>query len=151
MHVWRMSLLRTKSTIISWDGSCFFCSEYWSFFRFHNFIFSLKTSFFESTSKTHDLKDKLFNLAVLTSYFFCEVVQYLRWNEPHYEKICLYRMRSLISAFVVPCLDSIMPMLAKSKTLANFCSWEGWFESYLVETSEDRFSRDMAQIHWDCK
>ena len=36
--------------------------------------------------------------------------------------------RSLISAFVVHCLDSIIPILAKSKhfkTLANLCSWAG--------------------------
>ena len=49
--------------------------------------------------------------------------------------------RSLISAFVVRCLDSITTELAKAKIsrLASVCSWAGWFESYLVQTSEDRF------------
>ena len=32
-------------------------------------------------------------------------------------------------------------------TLASFFSWADWFESYLVENPEDRFSRDKAQIH----
>ena len=26
------------------------------------------------------------------------------------------------------------------KTLASFCSWAGWFDSYLVTQPEDRFS-----------
>ena len=30
--------------------------------------------------------------------------------------------------------------------LASICSWAGWFESYLVENPEDRFSRDGAQM-----
>ena len=32
------------------------------------------------------------------------------------------------------------------KILASFCSWAGWFESYLVEIPKDTFSRDVAQI-----
>ena len=63
-------------------------------------------------------------------------------NEPDHEKMCLMpyannkgadqpaHPRSLISAFVVRCLDSIIPILAISKV--SFCSWAGWFESYLV-------------------
>ena len=43
---------------------------------------------------------------------------------------------SLISTFVVHCLD-IYDMYTYSiqsfKILASFCSWAGWFESYLVE------------------
>ena len=39
-------------------------------------------------------------------------------------------------------------------TLACFCSWAGWFESYLVKNPEDRFSCDMAHISqsvfWVC-
>ena len=35
------------------------------------------------------------------------------------------------------------------KTLASLISWAGWFESYLVTTPEDRFSRDVAHIIWD--
>ena len=53
---------------------------------------------------------------------------------------------SLISAFVVRCLDSIIPLLAISKIsrLASFRSLAGWFESYLVANLEDRFSHDEA-------
>ena len=56
------------------------------------------------------------------------------------------RPRSLISAFVVRCLDRIIPILAIAKIsrLASLCSWAGRFGSYLVETPEDRFSHDKA-------
>ena len=47
--------------------------------------------------------------------------------------------RSLISAFVVRCLDSIIHTLAKSKTLASLCSWAGRFESYQGWTWFDFF------------
>ena len=52
--------------------------------------------------------------------------------------------RSLISAFVVRCLNSIISLLAIAEIsrLASFCSCADWFESYLVEIPEDRFSRD---------
>ena len=55
-------------------------------------------------------------------------------NEPHHEETCLMSYannkdtgqhpRSLISAFVVRCLDSIIPILAiyKISILARFCS-----------------------------
>ena len=52
--------------------------------------------------------------------------------------------RSLISTFVVRCLDSIY--IRNFKHLASFCGCAGRFESYLVENSENRFSRDEAQI-----
>ena len=32
------------------------------------------------------------------------------------------------------------------KTLASFCSWAGWLESYLVANPEDRFSHDVAHF-----
>ena len=32
------------------------------------------------------------------------------------------------------------------KILASFCSWAGWFESYLVEDPQDTFSRDVAHV-----
>ena len=38
-------------------------------------------------------------------------------------------------------------------TLACFCSWAGWFESYQVKNSEDRFFRDVATlkvVHCGC-
>ena len=58
--------------------------------------------------------------------------------EPRHEKTCLCHMRSVISAFVVRCLDSIMPTyiyalkMLTFNNLASLCSWAGWFESYLV-------------------
>ena len=57
--------------------------------------------------------------------------------------------RSLISAFVLRCLDSIISLsflMCNFKTLASLWSWAGWFESYLVANPEDRFSRDEAQL-----
>ena len=60
---------------------------------------------------------------------------------------------SLISAFVVRCLESIIPVLAKSKIskLASLCAWAGRFESYLVANPKDKFSHDMAQLKVDVK
>ena len=44
--------------------------------------------------------------------------------------------RSLISTFVVRCLDSMMDTytcyIQIFKTLAGLCSWARWFESYLA-------------------
>ena len=43
--------------------------------------------------------------------------------------------RSLISVFVVRCLDNIIPLIfciRNFKPLASLCSWAGRFESYLV-------------------
>ena len=45
------------------------------------------------------------------------------WNEPRHEKTCLYHMQTtkaqislrLINIFVVLCLDSVMPLLAKAE------------------------------------
>ena len=60
---------------------------------------------------------------------------------PRHEKTILCHMRTtktqistLISAFIVCCLDSLIPIVAISdfSVLANFCSWACWFESYLV-------------------
>ena len=55
--------------------------------------------------------------------------------------------RSLITAFVVHCLDSVMPILAKAK-ISNLCVWTGRFESYLVANSQERFSRDLAHMYY---
>ena len=57
-------------------------------------------------------------------------------------------MRSLISAFIVHCLDNIMPKLSKSEisSLASLCSWAGRFELYLVANPEDRFSHNGAHL-----
>ena len=52
--------------------------------------------------------------------------------------------RSLISGFIVHCLDSIIPLVFKPRP--SFWSWATRFESYLVANPEDRFSRDEAQL-----
>ena len=62
------------------------------------------------------------------------------------------RPRSLISTFVVCCLDSIISSfcIQNFKLLASFNGCAGWFESYLVENPEDSFSRYETQmIHPD--
>ena len=68
------------------------------------------------------------------------------WFEPRREKTCF--CHSLISAFVVRCLDS-MPQLAITEIsrLASLCNSADRFESYLVENPEDRFSRDEAHVN----
>ena len=51
------------------------------------------------------------------------------------------------SAFIVQCLDSIVPILSKSKISKlqlTFCSCAGRFESYLIAILEARCSRDVA-------
>ena len=59
-------------------------------------------------------------------------------------------LRSLISAFVIRCLDSIISVelfyMQNLELLASLCSWADWFESYLVANPEDRFSRAEAHI-----
>ena len=56
--------------------------------------------------------------------------------------------RSLINTFVVRYLESILSLDAISKISKFYpaCRWAGWFESYLVANTEDRFSHDMAQL-----
>ena len=57
--------------------------------------------------------------------------------------------RSLIGVFVVRWLDSIIPLVSISKTskpLASLYCSAGRFESYLVATPEDRFSRDVVHL-----
>ena len=61
--------------------------------------------------------------------------------------------RSLISAFVVRCLDCIIPILAKStifRTLVSLCRRAGRFESYQVANHEDMVSRDEAHFMFSC-
>ena len=55
---------------------------------------------------------------------------------------------SLISAFVVGCLDSIISPVSNHNfmPLSCFCGCAGQFESYLVANTEDRFSRNKAHI-----
>ena len=56
--------------------------------------------------------------------------------------------RSLISAFVVRCLDSLMLSfyIRNFKPLPSFCDCADRFESMVVANPEDKFSRDVAQI-----
>ena len=70
--------------------------------------------------------------------------------EPGHEKMCLMSYannkgtdqpahpRSLISTFVVRCLDSIISLdsTAEISTLASFCGCGGWFVSCLVGNSQ---------------
>ena len=57
---------------------------------------------------------------------------------------------SLIGAFVVRCIDSLISTLAKFKIsrLASVCSWGGRFKSSLVQTPnpKDSFSHDKAEM-----
>ena len=61
--------------------------------------------------------------------------------------------RSLISIFVVHCLDSITASISQSfyipnfKHLPSFCGCPGRFVSYLVANPKDRFSHDLAYIY----
>ena len=55
--------------------------------------------------------------------------------------------QSLISTFVVHCLDSIITCLIQVfKTLAGLCNLAGWLESYLLANPEDRVYRDEAHF-----
>ena len=77
-------------------------------------------------------------------------------NEPSHEKTIFLpyannkgadqpaHPRSLISTFVVRCLDSFY--IKKIQTLFSLCSWAGRFASYLVGNPEDMFSHDAAQF-----
>ena len=59
--------------------------------------------------------------------------------------------RSLISAFVVRCLDSITPTIAiqNFKTLISLCIWVGRFVSNLVANPKETFSRDDDDINME--
>ena len=56
--------------------------------------------------------------------------------------------RSLISAFIVRCIGSIISRVSifAISWLVCFYSWAGQFESYLVPNPEDRFSHDEAHL-----
>ena len=56
--------------------------------------------------------------------------------------------RSLISTFVVLCLDTMYTCYIQSfKILASFCSLAGWFDLTWSKIPEDTFSRDVAHIY----
>ena len=59
-------------------------------------------------------------------------------------------LRSLISAFVLCWIDSIICILAKSKN-SKTLAFSRRFESYLEANPEDRFSHDVAHIMRDIK
>ena len=100
---------------------------------------------------------------------FCHVATHLvqqdtLCHEPRHDKTCFCHMlpyatnkaadqpahpRSVISAFVVRCLDSIIHFsfyIRSFKPLSSFRGCAGRFESTLVSNLEDRFSRDEALI-----
>ena len=54
-------------------------------------------------------------------------------------------VHSLISAFVVPCLDRSYTSICYSRNFKTLASSAGWFESYLVSHPEDRFSRGSSK------
>ena len=55
---------------------------------------------------------------------------------------------SLISAFVVRCLDNTSSFYTRNfKTLPSFCGCAGQFESTLVAIPEDRFFYDEAHLY----
>ena len=58
-------------------------------------------------------------------------------------------LHSLISAFVVHCLDSISPFSISRdfKPLPSFYDCADQFESTLIANPDDRFSRDVGQIY----
>ena len=65
------------------------------------------------------------------------------------------QMGQIMRKFVLICTVWSAPLLfaaiytcsiQRFKILVSFCSWAGWFESYLVENPNDTFSRDVAQI-----
>ena len=60
----------------------------------------------------------------------------------------------LISAFVICCLDRILPLrfyIQNFMPLASFYCCASRFESYLVGNPEDRFSRDEAHLRYKAK
>ena len=91
------------------------------------------------------------NWAMSRENLFYSICEQQRHDQPAH-------LRSLISVFVVCCLDSIILTLAKSKhfkTLASDCSWAGWFESNLVANPRRQvFSwrgSNMAEQHQSLK
>ena len=57
--------------------------------------------------------------------------------------------RSLISVFVIPCLDSIIPRLSISRIsrLVVPVAEQAGLSLTWSQTPEDRFSRDVAHLH----
>ena len=89
------------------------------------------------------------------------VITVLLANEPRHEKKPVYticeqqrRRSACASAQSDQHLCCSLPRkynissfyIRNFKPLASFCGCVGWFESYLVENHEDRFSRDEAQM-----
>ena len=69
-------------------------------------------------------------------------------RKPFYT-LCEQQRRSLISTFIVRCLDSIIPLLAKAEIsrLAIVCLAEQAGLSRTWSNPEDRFSHGMAQLY----
>ena len=105
------------------------------------------------------LRLRLNNFCLWYNKFLYKYLSIYLSNEPCLEKYANNKgadqpahLRSLISTFVVHCLDSKIPIPAISKVsrLASLCCWAGQFESCLVRNPEDRFPRYMCKIHLFC-
>ena len=62
--------------------------------------------------------------------------------------------RSLISAFIVRCLDSVMSLVSVTKIsspMIAFVAEQASLSLTWSQTSEDRFSHDEAQMYSICK
>ena len=106
MRIWRMSLRRTKSAIISWHGSNVLLTNF-SDFQFLSY------------------KTKLYNYGILPCLHLAHCWQHI--VGPDHAKMCLMpyannngadqpaHPRSLISTIIVRCLDSIMPLVSISE------------------------------------
>ena len=103
------------------------------------------------------------NMGILSCYDFLpdHLIELSAVIEPHHEKTCIMlhannndadqpaHPSSLISAFIVRCLDSTIPTLAKYKIsrlyLASVAEQTGLSLTW-SPTPEDRFSRNVAQL-----
>ena len=105
--------------------------------------------------------------------WFCHAVAHMmailfnpsnkNWNEPGHEKTCLMSYannkgadepahpRSLISTFVVRCLDSVMSLVSVTKILSLMLASlaeQASLSLTWLETPEDTHSHDEAQMHF---
>ena len=127
----------------------------------HGDVSIMKAVFFLCVfSPNRRFKDELFSLpfsffyrGVCATHICPQTSNWLIVYEPHHEITCLYHMwptkmhpRSLISTFVVRCLDSIISLsfyIQNFKPLASFCSWAGRFD---LKPRRQVFSDDVATM-----
>ena len=92
----------------------------------------------------------------MTSHAYVLIIVFI--IGPRCEKTCLWGFtnntgadqpahpHSLISAFVIRYLESIICKLATGEIRATLSSWGDWFETRFVGNLEDTFSHDEAQF-----